>query len=118
MSSSEMNAAISIRKSPNSSGDAPGLRFTWLVTRAFGHAFVHRFDRRDLFQHAVCFGECSSAGFTPIIAAPSHFPRIETEQDLMEVVSITARERPSQHHNPVDTVGKRSECIALSSIAG
>ena len=38
MSSKEMNAAISIKKSQNSSGDAPGRRFTWLMTCALEHA--------------------------------------------------------------------------------
>lgn len=57
-----MNAAISIRKSPNRSGDDPGLRFTWLVTRALEQA-LSALDRRDLFEHAVCFGERASAGF-------------------------------------------------------
>ena len=35
----------------------------------------------------------------------------------MEVVSITTRERPRQHDNPVDAGGKRAEDIALGRVS-
>ena len=65
----------------------------------------------------ICFGERASAGFTPFIAALDHFSWIKTEQELMEVVSITTRERPRQHDNPVDAGGKRAEDIALGRVS-
>src|SRR5712691_10419450 len=112
-----MNAASSIRKSPNSSGDAPGLRFTWLVTRALEHTLSDG-SIVVIFSTTPYVSANAPAGFTPVIAAPDHFPWIETKQDPMEVVSVTARECPRQHHDPVDTGGKRSESIALSRISG
>ena len=39
MSSNETNAAMFIRYLPNNSGDAPGRRFTVVVTFASEHAF-------------------------------------------------------------------------------
>ena len=80
MSSRKTKAHNCIRNSPNSSGDAPGLRRTVLVVLALEQRVVGGFDFGDGFKHAIVLGEGTSSCRAPFVAVFLHPCGFEPEQ--------------------------------------